>query len=1017
MELIAPYVPSASFPSKCTQSTRNAIDIEGAPPKCDIVPGTDLDSAFASYEQAVILFMQVNVRDLRVLDRLPHLRHLVNNQRKKVDVLAVAETWLRDSDEASCYTLEDFIHISSTRSLRLGGGVSVFVRSCWCILEHSEKSSACDSVQIVKVILSRGTRFFTVIAFYSRAYSSIEELLNMLEHELLSVVKGTVIVLGDANVDLFNVDVAMPYVGFMAAHGLVSCISQPTRPSSGTCIDHIWIGGRPESFFLKAGVIETCVLADHYPTILSVFDTHGDRTYPHKAKTQFLAPRRIFSSANFQRFFENLQEIDWSCVLVEEDVDAAFGAFEKILFERYDNCFPVRLLTNMSPSFSPWYTSSLRKMRRNLDKLHAACRAMNNPSLRKSLNWYRREYRRLVKSQCRMFHSRAHLRMKEKPQALWQHINKCVGRRSKKQSAPDRLRIGEQQVEGPVDVAEAFCEYFCKIGDVTVAGMTLNAELVHDIKAVLPSAPYFSLRGPTRQDILNEVKHMKADYKGSIASVPSKVIKQCIGLLLVPLHYIFNKSIDQGRFPLALKKTICVPVYKGKGDPLLPSNYRPIALTPFCAKLFERCVKLQLELHLDKIGFFSQTQFGFRARHSTEMALCKIAEHAAANCEGGHGVVAVFLDVTKAFDCLSHEMLVILMRLAKFSEPSIEWFQSFLCRREIAVSVRNVVSPVRPINRGVPQGSVLGPFLFIFYVNPLLLLIERDCPELLVVAYADDTTLLFHVKKGAVPESLQLLNRYLTHIHNLFKGFMLAINFSKTKLMFFKSSHCGIELPSGQLTVNGVALETSPSAQALGLTFSADLKWRGHYGATSRKCYGIIATLARLRQLGHGSSLLIAMYKSLLEPVLFYGIPIWGTTHENVLRKFQVVQNDALRAITGLKRYQSVRGIFAQEKLLTVKSMVKFKICVLMFKKQTEGLALDVDCTAMPSKKFYSLRSEGALGVLQPFCRSVLRQQGPKVSFVKIWNSLPLSIKKCRSLANFKKNLHKHLVENDFKEF
>lgn len=1017
MELAAPSVFGADRVAGDNRATESLIDIESVPPQCVRISGGDFDNAFKHYTWANVVFMHVNARDLRVLDRIAHLELLVNNCNKVVDVLAVSETWLRSSEEAVCYTLENFIHISSRRSKRLGGGVSVFVRRGWSIIERTEKSSVCDAVQLVRVTLARQGSLFTVIAFYSRAFSCMEVLLNILEPELRSKTVGTVVLLGDSNVDLFDVSAALPYTGFMASCGMVSCIDQPTRAASGTCIDHIWIGCYPESFVLKAGVIETSMIADHFPIVLFISDLNGRETPACQLTGQSFSLRRIFSSSNFQRFSEELQKVNWNYILSMDDANAAYNAFEVLLFEKYDICFPVRSFPHKQSRSSPWYNKALHNMRRNLDKLYSKSRKPENAILRKTVNWYRRAYRRTLKFQCNSFHNQAYLRLRGKPKAFWQHINACVGRRSNKHTAPDRLAIGDQQVVGPANVAEAFCKYFSEIADDTVPHVAPSAEILNGVERLFASVPEFSLSNLTFEDILNGVKGMKVDFKGSITNVPSKVIKQSISLLLVPLSCIYNKSIGLGQFPLALKKTLCIPVYKGKGDPLLPSSYRPIALTSFCAKLFERCVKRQLELHFEKAALLSQAQFGFRSKRSTEIALCNMAEFIAANCEGGHGVLAVFLDVAKAFDCVSHDMLIALMEHANFHRASISWFHSFLTGRKIAVSVNKVTSTAKSIYRGVPQGSVLGPYLFIFYINPLLFLIEENCPGLQVVAYADDTTLLFQVKKGAVSDSTEILNKYLIYVHNLFREFMLAINISKTKLIFFKSVHCRIELPQKAIIMNEIALETSSSSEVLGLTFSADLKWMGHYAAASRKCYGMVTTLARLKQLGHSTSLLIKIYKALFEPILFYGIPIWGTTHSNVLQKFQVLQNDALRAIYKLKRHQSARGVFAQENLLTVASMAKYKICLLMFKKYAGRMELDVDCLPMPSGQSYSLRSESERRVLQPFCRSVIRQQGPKISFVKTWNSLPLSIKTSSTITKFKDSLYKYLLQNNFNDF
>lgn len=148
--------------------------------------------------------MHVNVRDLRVPDRMAHLELLIKSHRRTVDVLAVSETWFRNPDEAACYELNGFRHLACCRSVRLGGGVSVYIHNRWTILEHTSSSSSCDGVQVVKAILVQNQIFFTIVAFCSRALSCMETLLNELERELSLPFKGTLILFGDANIDLLT---------------------------------------------------------------------------------------------------------------------------------------------------------------------------------------------------------------------------------------------------------------------------------------------------------------------------------------------------------------------------------------------------------------------------------------------------------------------------------------------------------------------------------------------------------------------------------------------------------------------------------------------------------------------------------------------------------------------------------------------------------------------------------------------------------------------------------------------
>lgn len=964
---------------------------------------------------AELLVLHVNVRDLRVLDRLPQLNQLISKNGKSYEVLIISETWFRNSTEAAAFNLDGFVQTNSFRVGRNGGGVSIYVRERWNIRHSVTRSSSADDVQTAKVVLSMNGAYMTVIGFYSRTASSMATLLEMLDEELHSEMNGTIILAGDANINILDSWSAQPYAGWLSSNGLTQYINGITRPSSGSCLDHIWVGCCPSGLRLEGTIIQTSLLADHYPVQLSIKGWVAAHNYTEASLSGQKIPRRVFSTANFEQFRWLLRNYEWNIVLAQSNPNDACRLFNGILYSMYDASFPLKLfLHKQSRKHTPWFDGPLRKARRSLDKLSRLYYLTRDAALKAALAEKRRNYRKWVKESCRSYHRQLYNKMRTRPKNLWKHVNMCTGRKTTKAHVPSTLTIGDEVVEGPSKVANAFCQYFSSIGSDTVAH--LNGDSLDSVLSEIrsDSVPEFVFECIDYSDISLHATKLRGDLKGSVACVPSRVMKQCIALLLEPLHYIFNMSLEQGIFPLLWKKAAYVPIYKGKGDRNLVSNYRPIALTPFLAKLFEKCVKQQLERHLEGANFFCRNQHGFRAGLSTDTALCSMSDFIATHCEGGHAVVGVFLDVAKAFDSISHDIFLTLIKHFNFGVGVRAWLKSYLEGREISVTVLGVTSDSREVKLGVPQGSVLGPFIFIFYLNSLLVLIEKKCQGVKVVTYADDTSVLFQLNRLWLAKCKATLENYISYISSLFTTFKLALNVSKTKAVFFKAAQCPLKLQDIDLVVDGYKLITVECSESLGVTFSSDLKWKEHFLAVSRKCYGIISILARLRQLGHGRELLMTMYKALFEPVLFYGISVWGTTYNNVLARFQIVQNDALRMIFKLRRCQSVRFIFQQQELLTVKSAVKFKVLLFIYKTLREGRT--VDFLPAPSQKpsSYNLRSAGSVELYYSACSSVIRQQSPEIAFAMMWNALPADIKSCKSLCKFKSQLKCYLLDRNF---
>ena len=435
--------------------------------------------------------------------------------------------------------------------------------------------------------------------------------------------------LGDANINLFDQTKSQDYVGFMTSMGLISCIDKITRPKSKTCLDHIWIGNYCHGSVLRSGIIETYAIADHFPIFLSIM--HGCRrdvehTVPNRTA------RRVFSTENFEKFSDSLLEVNWDAVTSLTHTDTALSTFQKKLFEVYDKCFPVLLLRPVSSrGKGPWYTSQLRIERKSLNRVGRKLADSNDTNAKRAFNRSRRIFRLKVKLAYKKYHGTLLGKVRGNPRKLWGHLNTCLGRKAQRNCFPSAIKYNGVHLEGPNKVAEGLCDYFSKIRTLTTANMLSGLDMEAFLCPVTSwvdgdSGASFGLNYIDSQVVSSLARSMKVDLKDSLHNVPSKVIQQHIDLLLTPILHIFNMPIEQGYFPVTLKNTRCIPLYKGKGAPDCPTSYRPISITSFLAKLFERCVKVQLERFLENSSFFSKCQFGFRRSRCTGLALCDISD-------------------------------------------------------------------------------------------------------------------------------------------------------------------------------------------------------------------------------------------------------------------------------------------------------------------------------------------------------------------------------------------------------
>lgn len=416
---------------RSTPANHVELNVEFEVPACTIYSEESALKAFADLvPNSHLLLVHANVRDLRVTDRLPNLSLLFCNGKRWGDIIVVSETWFKDDVEAKCYQLPNFEHVAVTRKTRSGGGVSIFVHRKFRLEEYIARSSNRDEVQILKTVVSRGGYYFTIIAFYSRAFQSSDILLQMLEAELAVPLRGAVILTGDANINVLEEISAAPYLCFLASKGFIQCIQGITRFASKTCLDHIWVGRYHSSTILKSGIIQTNVLADHYPVFLSIGDSCPNTPNSQEVVVTSRKPRRIFSTRNFLTFTQKLHQLDWASVLAEPDPEIALQLFFTALFPVYESAFPLITFNyGSSRGASNWFNNSLRIARRELDKAGRRLRFSNDPLLRWKFKLQRSAYKKAVRIQYnrRIIGEKINVKPKQASQA----INGCVGRKAK----------------------------------------------------------------------------------------------------------------------------------------------------------------------------------------------------------------------------------------------------------------------------------------------------------------------------------------------------------------------------------------------------------------------------------------------------------------------------------------------------------------------------------------------------------------------------------------------------------
>lgn len=517
--------------------------------------------------------------------------------------------------------------------------------------------------------------------------------------------------------------------------------------------------------------------------------------------------------------------------------------------------------------------------------------------------------------------------IKKNIKATWSVLNELIKNRYNRDFPPYIVKLDNSVLENKEGIVNEFNDFFVNVGPNLAK--EIDCSRAEDIKFDFAFSNYNSmfLRGVCSSDVLEVVRKFKNKKSTDCNNVDMSLIKEVINCVLEPFTYICNKSFLTGTFPDNMKIAKVIPIYKN-GEKHIVSNYRPVSLLPQFSKILEKLFVDRLDAFVGKYELLNDHQYGFRSNRSTSLAVMEFVENTATAIDKKQYAVGVFIDLRKAFDTIDHSLLLQKCEQYGIRGVALHWLKSYLSNRFQFVKMNNIESHLRRVTCGVPQGSVLGPKLFIIYLNDICTVSNI----LKFVMFADDTNVFCAGEN--MKQLIQIIERELTMLKKWLDLNKLSLNENKTKFMVFggRQANCDIKL-----NLNGIEIERVSETKFLGVIIDHKLCWKPHIEYIKRKLSKSVAVLHKVKDLLNKKCLHI-LYSSLVLPYMSYCVEVWGNAYKTNMDPINKLQKKAIRIINKVGYRESTNQLFIGSVTLKFFDIVYLKTLEVLFRVVNNSL-------------------------------------------------------------------------------
>ena len=589
---------------------------------------------------------------------------------------------------------------------------------------------------------------------------------------------------------------------------------------------------------------------------------------------------------------------------------------------------------------------------------------------------------------------------------LWSGIKSIISNKNQISNKINGIRDKNgNMISNSEKISNVFNDYFINVADNIEKAIPRTSKSPMDyLKA---SNPYSMFLSPTTKfEVEDVISNLDSTKSIGPNSIPIKLLKVLKPYISQYLEKLVNQSFVEGHFPSKLRSAKVLALFK-KGNSELASNYRPISLLPLFSKVFERIMYNKLYKFLTANNIIYPLQFGFQKDRAIDHALIGMTEMIRLTLDNKRFGCGILVDLQKAFDTVNHNILIAKLEHYGVRGNVLQWFKSYLYDRAQYVSINGTSSTPLRVTSGVPQGSVLGPLLFLIFINDM----PNASKKLKFYLFADDTSIYY--ESETLNEMITRVNKELKLVKKWLNANKLFLNIEKTNYVIFHSTQIKIP-PDVRIKIGNKTLKRAKYVKCLGILLDEYLNWKHHITELSKKLSRACGILFKIRNF-LPTNLLIDVYNSLFMSYLQYGIVVWGLTFASYIDCIAKVQKKAVRIISHQSYLSHSLPIFKELRLLRVSDIIQLKLLIFVYEAVNNIIS---SCfheffTYNSTVHSYNTRQShrGDIFMVQTNS-SLYGLKSIRYLGAKSWNELPMEIRKLSSKKVFEKQLKEYLIDS-----